>query len=205
MAEPSTETQRTYDVIAPEYARHTSTVYPLLMEEVASLTAHLPLGGRVADVGCGPGREVGLLRAEGFTVLGLDLSLGQLRAGGLPGVAQADMRRLPVRSGSLDAVWCQAALLHIPRETVPTVLEEFGRTVRLGGWLYLAVAEGDGERWEVATNYGATTERRWFTFHRESDLRAMLGAAGFRVEWVGRHTSGRDWLSLHAVRVGSGS
>lgn len=205
MPEPTIETQQTYDVIAPEYARHTSTAYPRLLEEVASLAAQMPPGGRIADVGCGPGREVRLLREEGFTVLGLDLSLRQLRAGGLPGVAQADMRRLPVRSDSLDALWCQAALLHIPREAVPTVLGEFGRTVHLGGWLYLTVAEGDGEHWEVATNYGATTERRWFTYHREPALRAMLGAAGFRIERLRRQTSGRDWLSMHAVRVGSGS
>ncbi len=35
----------------------------------------------------------------------------------LPGsLVQADIRRLPVRSGSLDGIWCCAALLHVPED-----------------------------------------------------------------------------------------
>jgi hypothetical protein len=79
---------------------------------------------------------------------------------------------------------------------------EFARAVRGGGRLYLAVAEGDGEGWETASQYGSS-RRRWFTYHRRGDLTASLAAAGFTVYQV-RRTEGarRNWLYLHAERVG---
>jgi SAM-dependent methyltransferase len=200
MSEPTTETKLTYDVITAEYARLNSTIDPQVLEDVSSLTARLPPGSLVADVGCGPGHEIALLREQGCRVIGLDLSIGQLRTGGLPGVAQADMRHLPLRTGSVDAVWCHAALLHIPREGVPAVLGEFARVVRVGGQLFLNVAEGDGEGWEVASNYGSTL-RRWFTFHRLPGLTTLLTVAGFEVHQVRKISSGRGWLSLHSHRI----
>ncbi|MET9022401.1 class I SAM-dependent methyltransferase [Actinopolymorpha sp. NPDC004070] len=200
MREPLGETRQTYDVIAGEYARQNSSGYPRLLETIASLAACLPPGALVADVGCGPGREMRLLGERGLRVVGFDLSIGQLRAGGQSGVAQADMRQLPVRTGSVDAVWCQAALLHIPREAVPTVIGELGRVVHESGHLYLSVAEGDGEGWEIASSYGAT-QRRWFTYHREEELTALLSSAGFEVRAARRTRSHRDWLSVHCRRI----
>ncbi|MEQ4207070.1 class I SAM-dependent methyltransferase [Actinopolymorpha sp. B9G3] len=201
MAEPIAETQETYDAIASEYLRRNSTVDSRsLNDDIAALAAVLPPGSWVADVGCGPGREVRAMRANGFRVVGLDLSAGQLRTGGLTGAARADMRQLPLRTGSMDAVWCQAALLHLPRADVPGVLAEFARAVRIGGRLHLSVADGDGEAWEVAFNYGSH-RRRWFTYHRAPDLAAHLAAAGFVVQEVRRTTSFRDWLGIDARRV----
>jgi hypothetical protein len=97
-------------------------------------------------------------------------------------------------------VWSQAALLHIPRQFVPQVLGEFGRVVRPGGQLFLQVAEGGGEGWEVAANY-ASDRRRWFTYHRADALTALLADAGFRVLRTEHRPTGRGWLSLHARRA----
>jgi SAM-dependent methyltransferase len=199
---PVGETQGTYDLITAEYARQNAAVWPNLADNVNVLAASLPPGGVVADVGCGPGRDVALLRAGGLRVIGIDLSLGQLRTSSLTGVAQADMRQLPLRGGSLDALWCHAALLHIPRTVVPAVLAEFARAVRPGGELFLGIAEGDGEGFEVASNYGSD-HRRWFTLHREPDLTALLAKTGFAVHRT-LHAQARQrvWLSIHARRAG---
>jgi hypothetical protein len=62
------------------------------------------------------------------------------------------------------------------------------------------VADGDGQGWEIATNYGSD-RRRWFTYHREPDLTALLSAAGFVVDEVRRTASYRDWLAIHAHRA----
>ena len=195
-----TETQHTYDHIATEYARRKSVTSPRIVDDIRALAASLPPAAIVADVGCGPGSEAALIREHGFRVVGFDLSLGQLRVAGGTDLAQADMRHLPLRSGSVDAIWCQAALLHIPREAVPMVLAEFARTVRPGGPLSLHVAEGDGEGFEAASGY-ESDRRRWFTLHREPDLIALLAAAGFTVDRVSRSRSHRDWLDLRAHRL----
>lgn len=204
MCEPIAETQRTYDLITAEYARRTAAAWSHLANHISVLGASLPPGSVVADVGCGPGRDIVLLREQGFRVIGIDLSLGQLRTSGLPGVAQADMRQLPLRTRSADAIWCQAALLHIPRMAVPVVLAEFARAVRPGGALYLSVVEGDGEGFEIASKYDSE-RRRWFTLHRESDLTALLAMAGFAVHQTRRNRDQRDWLSIHARRIGESS
>lgn len=200
MRDPSTQTQQTYDEVAHTFMQKTWKTYPHLLDDIASLTADLRPGSVIADIGCGPGRDTALMRSQGFTVVGLDLSLGLLRAGGLSGVAQSDMRRLPLRTGSIDAVWCQAALLHIPHEAVSGVLAEFARVARFGSPLNLVVAEGDGQGWEPATVYG-TQAPRWFTYHRESSLTDALATAGFRIRPVRHDRSGRGWLAIRAERI----
>lgn len=197
---PVGETQQTYDQITAEYARQNAAAPEYLADRMNDLASSLPPGGVVADVGCGPGRDIAFLRTRGFRVIGIDMSLGQLRTSGLRGVVQADMRQLPLRGGSVDAIWCQAALLHIPRSAVPAVVMEFARAARPGGELYLCVAEGDGEGFEVASNYGSD-RRRWFTLHREPDLTALLARAGFTVHQLLRDHGRRVWISIHARRI----
>ncbi|MHB1593345.1 MAG: class I SAM-dependent methyltransferase [Streptosporangiaceae bacterium] len=198
-AEQMAETRRTYDLIAAEFAERNSVAPPEVAARIDELAAGLTAGSRVADVGCGPGRDVVLLRARGLRVVGVDLSVGQLRARQVSGLVQADMCRLPLRDDSVDAIWCQAALLHLRRAAVPDALAEFARTVRHGGTLSMSVAEGDGEGFGVASSY-ASGRRRWFTLHREPSLTALLGAAGFRVRHVHRDRAHRDWLSVCANR-----
>ncbi len=194
------ETQTTYDLIATEYVARNATPDADAPVDAAAMVARLPPMAMVADVGCGPGREMTMLRDMGLQVVGFDLSLGQLRVGGMSGVVQADMRRLPLADSVVAGVWCRAALLHIVRAEVPAVLVEFARVVRSGGELCLAVAEGDGEGWEVARNY-ASNRRRWFTYHRQKELSALLAHAGFAVHRTQRGHGHRDWLSINASRA----
>jgi SAM-dependent methyltransferase len=196
MVDPLAVTRSTYDVIAPEFARAQVQGYPELAADLRWLAGQLPSGALVADVGCGPGRDLVLLRQHGFRAVGLDLSEAMLRAGGHSGVAQADMRALPLRDGCLDGIWCHAALLHIPHEYAPGVLAEFGRVVRPGGAVHLMVAGGDGEGWEPH-GYGGDG-LRWFAYHRLGPLTSLLGRAGFEVVESVSRTSHRAWLGVRA-------
>jgi SAM-dependent methyltransferase len=192
------ETQQTYDLIASEFARQNSVAAAEVAERLDELAASVPAGGVVADIGCGPGRDVMMLRARGLHVAGIDLSLGQLRAGDVPGLVQADMRHLPLQAGSVHGIWCWAALVHLPREAVPEAIAEFARIVRSGGSLLMSIADGDGQGFEVATPYGSD-RRRWFTRYREPELTALLTAAGFSIRDIRRRHAHRDWLSVHAT------
>jgi SAM-dependent methyltransferase len=65
----------------------------------------LRAGWRVLDVGCGAGRHARAFRAIGSRCIGLDLSLTLLRLAqrvtDAP-LVRGDMRRLPIRPGSMD-------------------------------------------------------------------------------------------------------
>jgi ubiquinone/menaquinone biosynthesis C-methylase UbiE len=198
------ETRQTYDLIASEFARQNVVAAVEVAERLDELAASVPAGSVVADIGCGPGRDVMMLRARGLHVAGIDLSLGQLRASDVPGLVRADMRHLPLQAASVHGIWCWAALVHLPRGAVPQAVAEFARVVRSGGSLLMSIAEGDGEGFEVATTYGSD-RRRWFTRYREPELTAVLTAAGFRVRNVRRHRAYRDWLSVHATREPAGA
>jgi SAM-dependent methyltransferase len=78
------------------------------------------------EVGCGPGRNLHLLRELGAPgLLGVDFSLSQLgkaRERGFP-VGQATARTLPVRDKSVDAVLFAQVLLHVPPPVAPALAE----------------------------------------------------------------------------------
>jgi SAM-dependent methyltransferase len=193
------ETRATYDVIGPEYAQRSTGPAAWTTTELDHLSAVLPPGSRVADIGCGPGHHTRLLRERGFRTVGFDLSRGMLASQGVRGVAQADMRALPMAAGALDAIWSAAALLHIPRPEVPVVLGEFARVLRPGGELVLSLAEGDGEFWEPVPYRSA--RRRWYVLHRLEPFTEQVGDAGFHVIGHRRRTTHRDWLHIRARRT----
>ncbi|MEU9122022.1 class I SAM-dependent methyltransferase [Streptomyces sp. NPDC048506] len=191
-------TRETYDAIAPAYARRWRSTPPPVTAAADRLAGLLAPGARIADVGCGPGHQTRLLRDRGFRVTGFDLSREMLAADAVPGLVQADMRALPLAASAVDAVWCVAALLHVPRPEVPAVLDEFARVVRRDGLLALSLAEGDDEGWEPVSY--APELRRWYVGHRLAPLTALLAGAGFEVTGHTRWTTHRDWLMLHARR-----
>lgn len=107
----------------------------------AFLLPHLRPGMRLLDGGCGPGSitlELARAVAPGL-VLGLDLEATQFefsraRAGGLPNLAFArgDLRALPVRDGTLDALYLNSVLAY-QGAAARDVLGEARRALRPGG------------------------------------------------------------------------
>lgn len=112
-------------------------------QEVALLWDELRLAPTsvVVDVGCGTGRHARALRRRGVRAVGVDLSAGLLAAAAAdqPGDwVQADARRLPLGSGSADAVMsvCQGGFGITPGGDA-LVLAEMVRVLRPGGRLAL--------------------------------------------------------------------
>ena len=193
-------TQRTYTAIAADYAgnQNRGDGHWLTMH-LGQLAEELGPGARVADIGCGPGHQTALLREKGMRAYGFDLSYEMLGALKIPGMAQADMRTLPIATGALDGVWCSAALLHIPRAMVPGVLDEFHRVLRPKGLLGLMIAEGEAEGWEQVP-YREDEQRRYFVYHTAESITGALEQAGFAVLRHSRTATHRSWLTLHAAR-----
>ena len=172
----------TYERMAVDYARRIDDYAAAdEAERFTRLAAPaLHVGPRILDAGCGPGRDAALLRLAGAEVVGLDLARAMLRqarqlddAGHL---SQGDLRRLPFASASFDAVWCFAALGHLPPRAIPHTLAEFRRVLH-SGWLYIVVRQGAGVR--TASWQGALP--RYFTDLTPQTLTAALQAANFTI------------------------
>lgn len=200
--EATQHNQAAYDQIAGLYTDNQAgrgRAFPDLMDR---FTARLPRPADLADLGCGPARDGALFAQAGHRVTGVDRSAGMLAiaASALPGrVAQGDLRCLPLGGGSLDGIWCCAALLHVPHGQTMAVLREMRRVLRPGGHLALVTALGHGARLE-AVPY-APGSQRWF-FYRDADqLAEELPAARLRVLDMTRKPGSRDWLKVLARAV----
>ena len=100
------------------------------------------VGWRVLDVGCGPGRHAAAVERAGVSYVGIDLSLPLLRRARQVTTAplvRGDMRRLPVRPGSMHAVlslFTSFGYFEHDAEHEAT-LAGMARVLAGGGWLVL--------------------------------------------------------------------
>lgn len=99
-------------------------------------------GWRVLDVGCGPGRHAAAVQEAGVSYVGLDLSLPLLlRARDVTAapLIRADMRHLPVRPRSMDAVLSLFTSFGYFAEDAEheATLAGMSRSLAEGGWLVL--------------------------------------------------------------------
>ena len=134
------EANRTfYDIIAANYeqvdGRRTLRFQAWLSGRLHALRAEVS-GGRLLDLGCGSGVVLRCARGSFDKTVGMDLSLGLLRATRSEGevLVCGDTAELPFREASFDAVVCFATLHHI-LEHGP-LLREVYRVLRPGGMLY---------------------------------------------------------------------
>lgn len=205
-------TAAAYDEIVEDFVRRTSAVPDDLLELRDRFAGMLPDGGRVVDLGCGPGRDLAALTAAGLWAVGLDASVEMTRrvkAASIP-VARADMRALPLRAASVDGIWSMASLLHVPRPAVAPALRGWHEVLRPNGVLGLSTSVGEGEGWEdcpydPAAPRSPTSLRRWFVHHTADGLRTLLDDAGFEIELARERVTNRHWFQVLARRCYEGS
>jgi SAM-dependent methyltransferase len=181
MADDHTHVQEFFGARAADWDRRFPDDGPAYAAAVAELG--LRPGDAVLDAGCGTGRALPPLRSavgpQGV-VIGADLTPAMLdealRAGrGDSGqLLLTDVARLPLRTGSLDAVFAAGLIAHLPQPEVN--LRELARAVRPGGRLALFHPIG---RAALAARQG-----RQITdddLRAEPNLRPLLAGSGWRM------------------------
>jgi SAM-dependent methyltransferase len=194
------ETVARYNQVAAEFAALWSSLH--LQRQLQAFAQCVGGQRLVLDLGCGPGRDMRFLIDLGCQVVGLDLSTAMLsqarqRLPGAP-LIQADLRYVPLATGTLDGAWACASLLHLPHAQLPAALAEVARLLRPGGVFYLAVKGGTGHRW-LTDQVG----RRYFVaFYQPTELETALVMSGFQVleSWVAADQAGRNepWINIIA-------
>lgn len=150
--------------------------------------------GWVLDIGCGSSRIVQTLPR----VVATDLAIRKLRWLRAPGrpLLQADMNRLPFRSGAFGAVVCSEVIEHIPRDDVR--LEELVRVIAPGGALVLGTPDYGKRKWRtIEWIYGRLFPGGYVKEHinryDNAALKAILEGLGLEIESV-RYVGGSEMI-----------
>jgi SAM-dependent methyltransferase len=144
-----------------------------------------PTGGRVLDVGCGPGYYLERLRSHELDLTGLDLSEGMLAGARTRAPASwivADAERLPIRADAFDIALAMHMLYHVA--DAARGVAEIRRVLRPGGALLVSAPARDHlaeTRALVAGVIGARLDRPSARFRLE-DAAGILGAEFETVE-----------------------
>jgi len=163
-----------YDEKAEEYGRLTETLWEL--RELEAFSEALPKGGRVLDLGCGPGFYAAKLATLGFEVEAWDASVEMVSmAKAHPGVCAKQARFDDLAGNDVyDGIWANFSLLHAPKFDFPKHLARIRRALKPGGAFHIGMKLGEGE--------GPDSIGRFYAYYSEEELVELLAAAGFTVK-----------------------
>ncbi|MFJ1730002.1 class I SAM-dependent methyltransferase [Streptomyces sp. NPDC088254] len=181
MSDDHTRVQEFFTTRAADWDRRFPDDGPAYAAAVTELG--LREGDRVLDAGCGTGRALPPLRAAvgaSGAVVGVDLTSAMLEAAVRAGrhrdarLLLADVAALPLRSGSLDAVFGAGLISHLRQPEAN--LRELARVVRVGGTLALFHPIG---RAALAARHGRQITAD--DLRAEANLRPLLAGSGWRM------------------------
>ncbi|MFG1809623.1 class I SAM-dependent methyltransferase [Streptomyces sp. NPDC049040] len=202
-------TREAYDAVATVYADRFADSLRDEPLERAFLGAFAEVsrtsgGGRVADLGCGPGHVTAYLARLGLDVAGVDASPAMI---GLARQAYPDLRfevgsmaALAFGDGVLGGALSRWSIIHTPPQEVPAILSEFHRVLAPGGHLLLALWAGDDPTMPTPVfDHAVAPAYRWSPDH----LAAMLREAGLaevaRLVSEPKPTDRRQFRSIHLL------
>ncbi|WP_239030082.1 class I SAM-dependent methyltransferase [Nereida sp. MMG025] len=175
------QTVGVYDRRAAQYDKLVSRSTP--DADLQRFIDAVPKGGRVLDLGCGPGNSAAMMRGAGLLPDAWDASGVMVetaaRRYGIEALHKTfdDLRAVQ----TYDGIWANFSLLHAAREDMPKHLHAIHRALVPGGVFHIGLKTGDGA--------GRDGTGRLYTYYQEAALHGLLQEAGFTVGFT-RH--GRD-------------
>ena len=135
----------------------------------------LPAGGRVLDLGCGPGQAADEMVRAGFDVDAWDASPDMAEVGqkiygltiAVKGFADLDS------SGVYDGIYANFSLLHAPKTEMPRHLQRIARALKPGGVFHIGLKTGTGEKRDPIG--------RFYAYYEDEELTELLKTAGLSV------------------------
>lgn len=133
------------------------------------------------EIGAGPGIDGRFFQDNGLSVTCTDLSSEMVRlcrAKGLDAHVM-DFLNLDFPDGRFDAVYALNCLLHVPKATLPDVLQSIRRVLKPGGLFLMAVYGGFEHEGVWQDDYH--DPQRFFSFYIDDQIQAVV-AQLFKLE-----------------------
>lgn len=160
--------------------------------------AHLPKGGTVLDLGCGPGASAAVMADSGLRVHATDAVPEMINLAAQHAGVTAQVATFEQITGTdlYDGIWANFSLLHAERNALPAILQALHTALKPNG------------QFHIAMKLGTTTDRdsigRQYTYVTEDELRHLLTTAGFTPTKIatgrdkGLDGTYADWIALGA-------
>ena len=144
-------------------------------QNIAALLKHIEAKPPFAilDLGCGPGRDLKMLRELGHAPVGLEGSprfAAMAREYSGCEVWEQDFLSMNLPEHRFDGVFANAALFHVPRQALPRVLSQIRAALKPRGVLFSSNPHGDDSEGWNRGRYGA--------YLRHETWREYLAGAG---------------------------
>lgn len=162
-----------YDKRAAQYAKLVSR--DTADQDLQAFLDAVPKGGRVLDLGCGPGNSAAIMRDSGLEVEAWDASAEMValaqRTYGIDAQRKTfdDLKAV----GDYDAIWANFSLLHAPRADLPRYLGAIHAALKPNGVFHIGMKLGSRD--------GRDGLGRMYTYVSDTELLALLEEAGFRI------------------------
>lgn len=159
-------------------------------------------GGRVIEFGCGGGSS---FMAERYSMLGVEISSSSARSASITygSVVQATVARLPVATGTVDAIVSSFVLEHLADEDVAVCLNEMARVLKPGGVMvhYFDLdSKGPFFSWARKTEWYQeifVDSKGHFGLRSYDKWMQLFKNAGFEI--TAKRFSGKTWLQDFSI------
>ncbi len=167
------ETIAVYDAQAAKYARITES--EARDRQLLAFIDATPPGGRVLDLGCGPGITSRAMAKAGLQVDAIDASAEMVSmASAQPGVTCWQATFDQIEGVALyDGIWANFSLLHAPRGALPRHLAALHKACKPGARFHIGVKTGNGEHRDSLG--------RLYTYYSDEELSGLISDAGFAI------------------------
>ncbi len=127
---------------------------------------NLPIGSKILDAGCGPGRDTKNFILKGYKLTAFDASKEMVEnATEYSGIKVHQKKFQDIKYiNKFDGIWACASLLHVPFSEMKNVISSLSRALKVNGIFYLSFKYGDKEVFRNGRHFSNFNEKTFTDF-----------------------------------------